>query len=57
MFSHWIVTNITSARGTFHYHKTRIFCVYYQLVVCGLYHLWLCNHGNEPQSSIKGTID
>jgi hypothetical protein len=36
MFSRWIVTNITSARGTVHCHKTRIPCGD-QLVVCGRY--------------------
>jgi hypothetical protein len=36
MFSRWIVTNITSARGTLHCRKTRILCGD-QLVVCGLY--------------------
>jgi hypothetical protein len=36
MFSCWIVTNITSARGTLHYRKTRIPCGD-QLVTCGLY--------------------
>jgi hypothetical protein len=36
MFSRWIVTNITSARGTLHCRKTRIPCVD-QVVICGLY--------------------
>jgi hypothetical protein len=36
MFSRWIVTNITSARGTLHCRKTRIPCGD-QLVNCGLY--------------------
>jgi hypothetical protein len=36
MFSRWIVTNITSARGTVHCRKTRIPCGE-QLVICGLY--------------------
>jgi hypothetical protein len=36
MFSRWIVTNITSARGTLHCHKTRIPCGD-QVVICGLY--------------------
>jgi hypothetical protein len=34
MFSRWIVTNITTARGTLHYCKTRIPCGN-QLVICG----------------------
>jgi hypothetical protein len=34
--SHWIVTNITSARGTLHSRKTTIPCGD-QLMVCGLY--------------------
>jgi hypothetical protein len=34
MFSCWIVTNITSARGTVHYRTTRIPCGD-QLVICG----------------------
>jgi hypothetical protein len=41
MFSRWIVTNITSARGTLHFRKTRIPCGY-QLVICGLYILKIC---------------
>jgi hypothetical protein len=36
MFSRWIVTNITSARGTLHCRKTRRPCGD-QPVVCGLY--------------------
>jgi hypothetical protein len=36
MFSSWIVTNITSARGTLHCCKTRIPCGD-QLTICGLY--------------------
>jgi hypothetical protein len=36
MFSRWIVTNITSARGTVHCRKTRISCGD-RLVICGLY--------------------
>jgi hypothetical protein len=36
MFSCWIVTNVTSARGTLHYRKTRIPSGY-QLVICGQY--------------------
>jgi hypothetical protein len=36
MFSRWIVTNITSARGTLHCRKTGIPCGD-QLVICGLY--------------------
>jgi hypothetical protein len=36
MFSRWIVTNITSARGTLHCCKTRSPCVD-SLVICGLY--------------------
>jgi hypothetical protein len=36
MFSCWIVTNITSARGTLHCRKTRIPCGD-QFDVCGLY--------------------
>jgi hypothetical protein len=43
MFSRWIVTNITSARGTLHCRKTRIPCGD-QLVICGLY--------NNTQNSI-----
>jgi len=35
MFSRWIITNITSARGTLHCRKTRIPCGN-QLVICGL---------------------
>jgi hypothetical protein len=38
VFSRWIVTNITSARGTLHCRETRIPCGD-QLVVCGLYAL------------------
>jgi hypothetical protein len=34
MFSRWIVTNITSVRGTLYCHKTRILCGD-QLVICG----------------------
>jgi hypothetical protein len=40
MFSRWIVTDITSARGTFHCRKTRIPCGD-QLIICGLYWLHL----------------
>jgi hypothetical protein len=36
MFSRLIVTNITSARGTVHCHKTHIPCGD-QLVICGQY--------------------
>jgi hypothetical protein len=36
MFSRWIVTNITSARGTVHCRKTRIPCGD-QLVICRQY--------------------
>jgi hypothetical protein len=36
MISRWIVTNITSARGTLHCRKTRIPCED-QLVICGLH--------------------
>jgi hypothetical protein len=36
MFSLWILTNITSARGTLHCRKTRIPCRD-QLVICGQY--------------------
>jgi hypothetical protein len=36
MFSRWIETNITSARGTLHCSKTRSPCVDL-LVICGLY--------------------
>jgi hypothetical protein len=36
MFSRWIVTHITSARGTLHCCKTRILCGD-QLVICGQY--------------------
>jgi hypothetical protein len=36
MFSRWIVTNITCARGTLHYRKRRIHCGD-QLVICGQY--------------------
>jgi hypothetical protein len=36
MFSRWIVTNITSARGTLHCRKTRIPCGV-KLVICGQY--------------------
>jgi hypothetical protein len=36
MFSRWIVTNITSARGTLHCRNNRIPCGD-QLVICGLY--------------------
>jgi hypothetical protein len=36
MFSRWILTNITSARGTLRCHKTRIPC-WDQLVICGPY--------------------
>jgi hypothetical protein len=35
MFSRWIVTNVTSARGTLHCRKTRIPCGN-QLVICEL---------------------
>jgi hypothetical protein len=35
MLSRWIVTNITSSRGTLHCSKTRIPCGD-QLVICGL---------------------
>jgi hypothetical protein len=41
MFSRWIVTNITSARGTVHCRKIRIPCGD-QLVICGLYALLIC---------------
>jgi hypothetical protein len=41
MFSCWIVTNITSASGTVHCHKTRIPCEN-QLVICGQY-LAICS--------------
>jgi hypothetical protein len=36
IFSRWIVTKITSARGTLYSRKTRIPCGD-QLVICGLY--------------------
>jgi hypothetical protein len=36
MFSRWIVTKITSARGTVHCRETRIPCGD-QLLICGLY--------------------
>jgi hypothetical protein len=36
VFSCWLVTNVTSARGTLHCRKTRILCGD-QLVICGLY--------------------
>jgi hypothetical protein len=36
MFSRWRVTNITSARGTLHFRKSRIPCGD-QLVISGLY--------------------
>jgi hypothetical protein len=36
MFSRWIVTNITFARGNLHCRKTRILYGA-QLVICGLY--------------------
>jgi hypothetical protein len=36
MFSRWIVKNITFARLTLHYRKTRIPCGD-QLVICGQY--------------------
>jgi hypothetical protein len=36
IFSRWIETNFTSARGTLHCHKTRIPCRD-QLMICGLY--------------------
>jgi hypothetical protein len=35
MFSRWIATNTTTARGALHCRKTRIPCGY-QLVICGL---------------------
>jgi hypothetical protein len=41
MFSRWIVTNITSARGTLHCRKTRIPCGD-QLMICGLYTVRPC---------------
>jgi hypothetical protein len=41
MFSCWIVTNITSARGTVHCRKTRI-PYGNQLVICGQY-LAICS--------------
>jgi hypothetical protein len=41
MFSRWIVTNITSARGTVHCRKTHIPCGD-QLVICGLYVVLFC---------------
>jgi hypothetical protein len=45
MFSRWILTNITSARGTLHSRKIHIPCGY-QLVICGLY-VWDKWKGNE----------
>jgi hypothetical protein len=36
MFSRWLVTNITSTRGTMHCRKTRTSCGD-QLVICGLW--------------------
>jgi hypothetical protein len=49
MFSRWIVTNITSARGTLHCHKTRIPWGN-QLVICGLY------SNPKPGGGIRSSI-
>jgi hypothetical protein len=47
MFSRWIVTNITSARGTLHCHKTHILCGD-QFVISGLYQA--IRHNNPEDS-------
>jgi hypothetical protein len=39
MFSRWIVTDITSARGTLHCRKTRVSCGD-QLAICGLHSIY-----------------
>jgi hypothetical protein len=40
MFSRWMVTNITSVRGTMHYRKVRIPCGEHP-VICGQYYVFL----------------
>jgi hypothetical protein len=49
MFSRWIVTNSTSARGTVHCRKTRIPCKD-ELVFCGQYTPWRHQRGFPQQN-------
>jgi hypothetical protein len=62
MFSRWIVTNITSARGTLHCRKTRIPCRD-ELLICGQYtsdsryarytvHSDICAHWNTRATAL-----
>jgi hypothetical protein len=53
MFSRWIVTNTTSARGTVHCRKKRIPCGD-QLVICGLYKMRLQASGTVYEEAREG---